>query len=68
MSNRSQNIPDPEAPGSGRDPEDRPTRCSRDVREKMLDKTIADSFPSSDPPSTIPDPCSDSSSDDSRAA
>lgn len=26
------------------------------VREKNLDKTIADSFPSSDPPSTIPNP------------
>ena len=24
--------------------------------EKMLDKTLADSFPTSDPPSTIPDP------------
>jgi hypothetical protein len=32
----------------------------RDVREKMLDKTIADSFLSSDPPSSIPDPDSDS--------
>lgn len=30
------------------------------VREKMLDKTIADSFPTSDPPSSIPDPTSDS--------
>jgi hypothetical protein len=29
------------------------------VREKALDKTLADSFPSSDPPSTIPDPCAD---------
>jgi gas vesicle protein len=25
-------------------------------REEMLDKTLADSFPSSDPPSSIPDP------------
>ena len=25
-------------------------------RERALDKTIADSFPTSDPPSTIPDP------------
>jgi hypothetical protein len=63
----SQKI-DPEAPGSGRDPEDRPTSCSREVREKALDKTIADSFPTSDPPSTIPDPCSDEGSDGSRAA
>jgi hypothetical protein len=30
------------------------------VRERMLDKTIADSFPTSDPPSSIPDPTSDS--------
>jgi hypothetical protein len=30
------------------------------VREKMLDKTLADSFPTSDPPSTIPDPSEDS--------
>jgi hypothetical protein len=51
--------PDPEVEGSGRDPEERPTTCSRDVREKALDKTLADSFPSSDPPSTIPDPCAD---------
>jgi gas vesicle protein len=28
-------------------------------REKMLDKTLADSFPSSDPPSSIPDPLPD---------
>jgi hypothetical protein len=63
----SQKI-DPEAPGSGRDPEERPTSCSREEREKALDKTIADSFPTSDPPSTIPDPCSDDSADDPRAA
>jgi hypothetical protein len=25
-------------------------------REKALDKTLADSYPASDPPSTIPDP------------
>jgi uncharacterized protein YeaO (DUF488 family) len=36
-------------------------------REKMLDKTIADSFPASDPPSTLPDPNEDSfSSEDTR--
>jgi hypothetical protein len=28
----------------------------RQKRERGLDKTLADSFPSSDPPSTIPDP------------
>ena len=41
-----------------RDPEDRPVHPSNEkaVREKNLDKTLADSFPTSDPPSTIPDP------------
>jgi len=45
-----------------RDPEDRSTQSeSLDAcKEKMLDKTIADSFPASDPPSSIPDPCADS--------
>ena len=47
-----------------RDPEDRPTHSKAEVREKMLDKTIADSFPTSDPPSSLPDP----SEDDSLAA
>jgi hypothetical protein len=31
-----------------------------EVRDRMLDKTIADSFPASDPPSSIPDPAVDS--------
>lgn len=44
-----------------RDPEDRPTRTRDELREKMLDKTIADSFPTSDPPSTLPDPSADDS-------
>jgi hypothetical protein len=45
-----------------RDPEDRPTDIGnvRATREKMLDKTLADSFPASDPPSTLPDPTEDS--------
>lgn len=45
-----------------RDPEDRPTDMDnvRATREKMFDKTLADSFPASDPPSTIPDPTKDS--------
>ncbi len=45
-----------------RDPEDRPV-ASNDisaVREKMFDKTLADSYPASDPPSTIPNPSADS--------
>lgn len=44
-----------------RDPEDRPTHTRAELREKMLDKTIADSFPTSDPPSTLPDPSCDDS-------
>ncbi len=43
-------------PGLIRDPEDRviDEQNEGEVREKMLDKTIADSFPASDPPSSIP--------------
>jgi hypothetical protein len=26
------------------------------LKEKMLDKTLADSYPASDPPSSLPDP------------
>jgi hypothetical protein len=45
-----------------RDPEDRMVAEGdrRGMREKMLDKTIADSFPASDPPSSLPDPNEDS--------
>jgi hypothetical protein len=45
-----------------RDPEDRRTDIGnvRATREKMFDKTLADSFPASDPPSTLPDPTADS--------
>lgn len=39
-----------------RDPEDRPAQSEDEQREKMMDKTLADSFPTSDPPSSIPDP------------
>jgi hemerythrin-like domain-containing protein len=44
-----------------RDPEDRTVNGDDpfQVREKMLDKTIADSFPASDPPSTEPAPSVD---------
>ena len=31
----------------------------REIREAALDETIADSFPASDPPSTIPNPDDD---------
>lgn len=44
------------------DPEDRRIDGNDEeaVKEKMLDKTIADSFPCSDAPSSIPDPEEDS--------
>ena len=52
--------------GSRRDPEGREVdaESEEELREKMHDKTLADSFPTSDPPSSIPDP----SEDDSLAA
>jgi hypothetical protein len=45
-----------------RDPEDRRVDAADTAgkREKMFDKTIADSFPASDPPSSRPDPQEDS--------
>lgn len=45
-----------------RDPEDRSIdgKDALQIREKMLDKTLADSFPASDPPSTDPAPAADS--------
>jgi hypothetical protein len=48
-----------------RDPEDRivDPQDLEGKREKMLDKTIADSFPASDAPSSLPDPIEDSFSD-----
>lgn len=44
-----------------RDPEDRTIdeQDSSQVREKILDKTIADSSPASDPPSINPAPAVD---------
>ena len=47
---------------SSRDPEDRMVDAAdlEAKREKMFDKTIADSFPASDPPSSLPDPNEDS--------
>src|SRR5436305_6070885 len=52
---------DSEKSGVSRDPEDRPAANEHELREKMLDKTLADSFPTSDPPSTIPDPAGEDS-------
>ncbi len=45
-----------------RDPEDRwvASDDQKAIREKMLDKTLADSYPASDPPSTLPNPSADS--------
>ena len=42
-----------------RDPEDRSVETADEIRDKNLDKTLADSFPTSDPPSSIPDPSGD---------
>lgn len=38
-------------------------QCTPELREKMLDKTLADTFPNSDPPSTNPNPCPEDPSD-----
>ena len=59
---------EPEHRGSRRDPEERPARDCQEVRDKMLDKTLADSFPTSDPLSSIPDPCADDSLTPNKAA
>jgi hypothetical protein len=50
---------DPEHVGSRRDPEERHTHHESQERERSFDKTLADSFPTSDPPSSIPDPSGD---------
>jgi hypothetical protein len=59
---------EPEHTGSRRDPEERPTAGHQEMRDKGLDKTLADSFPTSDPPSSIPDPKIDSVSLSDEAA
>ena len=45
-----------------RDPEDRCVAHDDQsaIREKMFDTTLADSYPASDPPSTLPNPSVDS--------
>jgi len=45
-----------------RDPEDRliDESSSTERKDKMMDKTVADTFPASDPPSSLPDPDEDS--------
>jgi hypothetical protein len=54
----SRNSDDSHDPDIHRDPESRPVnpRDRRALKDKMLDKTLADSYPASDPPSTLPDP------------
>jgi hypothetical protein len=49
-----------------RDPEDRQIDENKvaEKKDKMMDKTIADTFPASDPPSSMPDPDEDSFRDD----
>ena len=59
---------DPEHLGSRRDPEERHTHHESQEQEKSFDKTLADSFPSSDPPSSIPDPDGDASLQTSSSA
>jgi len=45
-----------------RDPEDRliDETSPTERKDKMMDKTVADTFPASDPPSSLPDPDEDS--------
>jgi hypothetical protein len=50
------------SPEEPRDPEDREIDESNavEIKDKMMDKTVADTFPASDPPSSLPDPDEDS--------
>ncbi|MEX2271336.1 MAG: hypothetical protein WD690_07705 [Vicinamibacterales bacterium] len=41
---------------SRRNPHDHTPDEEREIRESALDETIEDSFPASDPPSTLPNP------------
>ena len=47
-------------PKGAEEPKPRPSNPNQE-EEETLDKTIADSFPASDPPSSIPDPDEDES-------
>lgn len=51
-----------QSPEEPRDPEDRKIDESNavEIKDKMMDKTVADTFPASDPPSSLPDPDEDS--------
>src|SRR5437588_536182 len=68
MHSRNLGSCDPEHSRVPRDPEDRRAHSDDQLREKMLDKTLADSFPTSDPPSSIPDPSESDSLQRNNAA
>ena len=48
--------PQRKAPASSGKPNEKSQQEEREEREEGLDQTLADSFPASDPPSSIPDP------------
>jgi hypothetical protein len=55
--------PHPSEPKGSEEPKpEKLPKEDEETREESLDKTVADSFPASDPPSSIPDP------DDEEAA
>jgi hypothetical protein len=58
------------ASGYGRDPameHNHTPEVERRIREAALDHTLEESFPASDPPSTLPNPDDDSLLDDASA-
>jgi hypothetical protein len=61
-------APEPEHLDSRGDLENERAQQQDRIREKTLDKTLADSFPTSDPPSSIPDPVAAHTPDQSQAA
>jgi hypothetical protein len=64
-SHENASVPDPATGETGHDPEHRDATDQREHegKDKMMDKTLADSYPASDPPSTIPDPSEEDSLD-----
>jgi hypothetical protein len=46
-------------PKGAEQPDPKKRRSEREEEEESLDKTIEDSFPASDPPSSIPNPDED---------
>jgi hypothetical protein len=63
--NQKSPVADPSAGRTHREAEDRDINQEHEheVRDKMMDKTLADSYPASDPPSSIPDPSEEDSLD-----